>query len=192
MSFDGALYDGEAESRTFDFAAAVVLGHTVEPLENVRYVGGRDTHTIVGYADQVTPVGEDLCGYGDRDSPTGIFLNGVVHEIKEHLVPVAAIASEGGRCSRYIDKGGSFVLLNERGETADDIPGAGREIEWFSTECPEAFGIIRFEAGDGEHILDNAGNPFTVARHGNQRLRGLFAGLNDAIEQILEVAINDR
>ena len=190
VGFDGAADDGEAEAGAFDFLA-MVFGDAVEAFEDEGEVGAWDADAVVGDADDG---GGTVADHGDGDFEIAwlIFLEGVFDEIEEDLVPVEAVAldlvSAGGR--ELEAEAGAF-FFDERGEAFDDVFGAFAAGEGSGAEAGDAFFADGFEFGEGEHVLDDAGDAFAVFLHRDEGFAGHGGVVDVAFEEVFEVAVDD-
>ena len=190
MGFDGAADDGEAEAGAFDFLA-MVFGDAVEAFEDEGEVGAGDADAVVGDADDGGCV---FAGHGDGDFEIAwlIFLEGVFDEIEEDLVPVEAVAFDFV-CAiwREVESEAGAFFFDERGETFDDVFGAFAAGERGGAEAGDAFFADGFEFGQGEHVLDDAGDAFAVFLHRDEGFPGHGGVVDVAFEEVFEVAVDD-
>ena len=125
----------------------------------------------------------------DPQAGVGVLFEGVFDEVEEHLGPVEAVAVEDEVRIRHGD--GDFRLLgaDDGFEALEDVLDAGAEAEGLDLE---GVGLAGFEAGNDEHVLDDARDAVGVLAHDGEEAAGHFRLLDHVVvQQVFQIAVDD-
>ena len=119
----------------------------------------------------------------------GVLLEGVFHQIEEHLGPVEAVAHEDGVFIGQLDEDFGLLAADDGFEALEHVIDAGAQAEGFDLE---GSGFAGFQAGDDQHVLDDARDAVRVFAHHGEETPGDLRVLDHVVvEQVFQIAVDD-
>ena len=185
VGFDGAADDGEAEAGAFDGLAMVFVA-TEEAFEDEGDVVRGDADAVVAEGEGALvpgPAAREANGQG----ATGVFFDGVFEEVGENLVPIETITVERATGGWEIEIEVDLSIFEHGGEVVDGVLDATTDVEGFDVEG----GADRFQAGDGEHVLDDANEALTMFFHDGEAVTGGGGVVDETVLEGFDVALDD-
>ena len=185
VGFDGAADDGEAEAGAFD-GLAVVFVATEEAFEDEGDVVRGDADAVVAEGEGALvpgPAAREANGQG----ATGVFFDGVFEEVGENLVPIETITVDRATGGWEIEVEVDLSIFEHGGEVVDGVLDATTDVEGFDVEG----GADRFQAGDGEHVLDDANEALTMFFHDGEAVTGGSGVVDETVFEGFDVALDD-
>ena len=103
------------------------------------------------------------------------------------MVPIETIAVEGASGGREIEVEVDLAIFEHGGEVVDGILDATADVEGFDVEG----GADCFQAGDGEHVLDDANEALAMFFHHGEAVAGGGRIVDEAVLERFDVALDD-
>ena len=125
----------------------------------------------------------------DAEAAVGVLFESVFDEVEKHLGPVEAIALHDEVRVWHGDGHFGVLVADDGFEPLEDVFDAGAEFKRFELEgvC-----LAGFEAGNDEHVLDDAGDAVSVLAHDGEKPTGHFWLVDHVVvDEVFQIAVDD-